>query len=195
MAICPVRNMMWIGTAQGILKLKHAPTLITKFKGELKTEGKSVDNTFVLAIVHVKKASSVLVSTDAGEIWAFDDKLTPEGLVIEERMKLKKGTNCYQMVVVEVQGSLEVWGTTDLTQLIMFKRVGRGWMVDGQYTVECKQKWQFYNIAHAEFKDKDGVIQNHLWVSYRQKGLIICWDLQKRQYRTQLDTTQFRHCK
>ena len=196
MAICPVRNLMWIGTAKGILKLKHARSLNTKFKGELKTDGKSASNTFVLAIVHVEKTSSVLVSTNAGEIWGFSDRLTKEGLVIEERMKLSQGTNCYQMVVVEVQGSLEVWGTTDKTQLILFKKQGRGWMVDGQYRVECKQDWQFFNIAHAEFEDSEGLTQNHLWVSYRHKGLVVCWDLQNRQYKAQLDTTQFcNHCK
>ena len=194
-AICPVRNMMWIGTTRGILKLKHAPTLYTKFNGELKSEGRSLDETFVLAITHVEKASSVLVSTNAHEIWAFSDKLIKEGLVIEERIRLAEGTNCYQMIVVEVFGSLEVWGTMDNSQLIMLHTHGRGWMMDGPHKVDCKPEWQFFLIAHAAFQDKIGATHNHLWIPYRQKGLIVCWDLQKRKYKTKIDTAALKCCK
>lgn len=183
---------MWIGTTKGILKLKHAPTLTTKFKGELKTEGRSLEETYVLAITHVKKASCVLVSTNANEIWAFNDTLTPEGLIIEERMGLKPGINCYQLAVVEVRGSLEVWGTMDDSQLIMLTTQGKGWMMDGPFRVECKQSWQFYHIAHAAFEDKEGETQNHLWVPYWKKSSIVCWDLQKRQHKTTLDTSALR---
>ena len=181
--------MMWIGTTKGILKLKHAPTLTTKFKGELKAEDRSLDKTYVLNITHVKQESSVLVSTDANEIWAFNDKLTPEGLIVQERMSLSQDTNCYQMAVVEVMGSLEVWGTMDNSQLIMLKRQGRGWTMERPYRIDCKQNWQFYHIAHAAFEDEGGVPHNHLWVPYWKKSLMVCWDLQKRQCRTTLGTT------
>ena len=190
--ICPVHDMMWIGTTKGILKLKHAPTLSTKFKGELKTEGRSIEETFVLSIAHVEQTSSVLVSTNAHEIWAFSDKLTNEGLVIEERMRLADGTNCYQMIIVEVLGSLEVWGTMDYSQLVMFKKQGKGWMVDGQYKINVKPESQFFHIAHAAFTDMGGITQDHLWVPYRQKGSIVCWDLQTRKYKTKIDTSVLR---
>lgn len=186
---------MWIGTTKGVLKLKHTPTLTTKYKGELKTEGKSVKETYVLAITYVEKVSSVLVSTNASEIWAFNDTPTPEGLVIEERIRLPTDMNCYQMIAVEVRGSLEVWGTMDKSQLIMFQKQGKGWMMDGPYKVKCKQDWQFYHIAHAEFEDKEGDTHNHLWVPYWKKASIVCWDLQKRQYRTTLDTSALKSCK
>lgn len=193
-AICPVRNMMWIGTANGILKLKNTSTLNTKFKGELKTEGEplSPQKIHVLSIVHVEQTSSVIVSTDVGEIWAFSDKLTDKGLVIEEHMILKERANCYQMAVVEVEGSVEVWGTMDNSQLLMLKQQGRGWMMDEPYKVAVKPQWQFFCIADAAFRDKGGTAHNHLWVSYRSKGTIVSWDLQKRQYRTTIDTSSFR---
>lgn len=187
--------MMWIGTAKGILKLKHIPTLSTSFKGELKTDGKSIDETYVLAITYVEKASSVLVSTNASEIWAFSDMLTPEGLVIEERIRLQPELNCYQLIVVEVRGSLEVWGTMDNSQLILFQKHGKGWMMGGPYKVKCRQNWQFYHIAHAAFEDQKGDTHNHLWVPYWKKGSIVCWDLQKRQHRTTLDTSALKSCK
>ena len=196
-AICPVRNMMWIGTAEGILKIKHTTTLNTKFKGELKPEEEppSPRNTHVLAIVHVEKKSSVIVSTDTGEIWAFSDKLTREGLVIEEHMRLQVGKSCYQMVVVEVEGSVEVWGTLDNSQLLMLKQhEGRGWMVE-KYEVECKLQWQFFCIAHAAFEVEGGTTHNHLWLSYRQKRTVVSWDLQKRMYRATVDTASFRERK
>jgi hypothetical protein len=124
--------------------------------------------------------------------------LTSEGLVIEERMELKANTNCYQMVVVEVQGSREVWGTLDRNQLVMLKRHGRGgWMMDGPYQVQyehSRPEWQFFCIAHAAFQDKAGMPQNHLWASYRQKRTTICWDLQKRQYKAMCSTDSFTKC-
>ena len=187
--ICPVRNMMWIGTTKGILKLKHAPTLRTMFKGDLTTAGRA---TTVLTIAHVQKVSTVLVTTNTNEIWAFNDTLTPEGLIIEERMSLERGTNCYQLAVVEVKGSLEVWGTMDNSQLIMLRKQGREWMMEGPYRIDCKQQWQFNHIAHATFEDKNGETQNHLWVPYWEKRYIVCWDLQKREHRTTLETTALR---
>ena len=190
--------MMWIGTANGILKLKHTSTLNTKFKGELKTEGesRSPKDTHVLAIAHVEKTSSVIVSTNVGEIWAFVDKLAPEGLVIEEHMRLREGTSCYQMAVVEVEGSVEVWGTMDDAQLIMLKRQDGSWMMDKPYEVGGgNRNRQFFCIAHAAFRDQGGRAHNHLWVSYRHKGTIASWDLQKRQYRATVDTVSFRERK
>ena len=197
-AICPVRNMMWIGTTNGILKLKNTSTLNTKFKGELKSEGEqplTPRNTHVLSIAHVEQTSSVIVSTNVGEIWVFSDKLTDKGLVIEEHVILKDRTNCYQMAVVEVEGSVEVWGTMDNSQLIMLKQQGREWMIDEPYKVDVKPEWQFFCITHAEFQDEGGSSHNHLWMSYRSKGTVVSWDLQKRQYRVKVDTKSFGECK
>ena len=198
-AICPVRNMMWIGTAKGVLKLKHISTLHTQFKGELKTDGelRSPRNTDVLAITHVEKKSSVIVSTDSGDIWVFSDKLTKEGLVIEEHIKLPEGINCYQMVVAEVKDAVEVWGTLDNSQLLMLKQYkgrGKGWTME-KYEIDYKPQWQFFCIAHAAFENGGGASCNHLWLSYRQKGTVVSWDLQKMQFRTALDTTSFRERK
>ena len=193
-AICPVRNMMWIGTTNGILKLKNTSTLNTKFKGELKTEGEqplSPRNTHVLSIAHVEQTSSVIVSTTMGEIWAFNDKLTENGLMIEEHMILNERANCYQMAVVEVEGSVEVWGTMDNSQLIMLKKQGKGWMMEEPYKVDVKPKGQLFCITHTAFSDKDGSTHNHLWMSYRSKGIIVSWDLQRRQYRATVDTMSF----
>lgn len=188
--ICPVRNTMWIGTAKGILKLKHAPTLTTKFKGYLRTDG--LQPPFILNIVHIAEKSSVLVSTDKGEVWAFEDKLTPKGLVIQERLRLPDQTNCYQMMAVNIRGSLEVWGTMDKSQLLMLSQKMGGWTME-IFPVSCEtesiRSWQFFHIAHATFEDQHKVTQDHLWVPYWKKSYTVCWDLQKREPRGGLDTT------
>ena len=189
LAICPVRNMMWIGTTNGILKLKHAPTLVTKFKGKLKTE--TTPNPFILNITHVDKTSSVLVTTSANDIWVFHDKLSDKGLVIEDHLMLPNSINCYQLAMLEVGGSLEVWGTMDRNQLLLLEKKRLGWEMQW-FHVKSKQEWQFFHIGHATFEDKSGQIQNHLWASYRQKSHLVCWNVQDRQLLTTLDTTSLK---
>lgn len=187
--ICPVRNMMWIGTAKGILKLKHAPTLSTKFKGDLTTEGRRTP--YILSIVHVAKTSTVLVTTDKGDIWAFRDRLTPQGLTIEDHLVLPEDKTCYQLIVIEVGGSLEVWGTMDHSQLLLLEKKRQGWEMR-TFDVASKPQWQFFHIAHATFEDKNGRTQNHLWMPYWMKSHIVCFDAQARQLKTTLDTSSLK---
>lgn len=184
--------MMWIGTTNGILKLKQISTLSTKYKGELKSpeELMSPRKLHVLSIAHVERTSSVIVSTDAGEIWAFSDRLTDAGLVIEERIKLRPNTNCYKMAAVEVDGSVEVWGTSDESQLIMFKKQGKGWTLDDPYQIEGNKGLNFFCIAYATYMGKTSE-HHHLWVSYRHKGTVVSWDLRRRQYRNTISTASF----
>ena len=181
-ALCPVKNMMWMGTTTGTLKVFHAPTLKAKFTGKLAV---GVDRpSCVLNILHIPSISCVLVSTANGDIWSFHDKLTDKGLVIQCRLALIDNYQCYHLVAVEREGLVEVWGTMDNSQLCLLESDGAlGWKTQEVKVQTGDPKLRLCShIALANFKNgSKGVEQNHLWISYRSRGVLVSWDANSRQ--------------
>jgi serine/threonine protein kinase len=180
-ALCPVKNMMWMGTTTGTIKVFHAPTLQAKFTGKL-IIGASRPSC-ILNILHIPSMACVLVSTANGDIWSFQDRLTPKGLVKQCRLTLTDYYQCYHLVAVEREGTVEVWGTMDNSQLCLLERDG-GLMWKSQEikvnTGDPKLRLCSH-IALASFVNKRGVGQNHLWISYRSRGVLVAWDANSRQ--------------
>lgn len=173
---------MWMGTSTGTLKVFHAPTLKAKFAGKLELGGTKASA--VLDILHVEESSSVLVATFGGEIWSFCDRLVQGGLRIEETIFLPDCNPCYHLVKVNVQGSVEVWGTMDNNRVLLLEKSGSGW-TKLEYKSDPKDlKLQLCSyIAHACFTGKDGTTENHIWISYRNRSVLVCWDAKTRQQR------------
>jgi len=124
--MCPVHNNMWMGTSTGTLKVFHAPTLKAKFAGKLEI-GNGQSASLILDILHVEETSSVLVVNTNGEIWSFYDKIVPGGLKIQDRILLPDNNPCFHLTKVNVQGSVEVWGTMDSNRVLLLERVEWGW--------------------------------------------------------------------
>ena len=180
-ALCPVKNMMWMGTTTGTIKVFHAPTLQAKFTGKLKI-GASRPSC-ILNILHIPSMACVLVSTANGDIWSFKDRLTPKGLVKQCRLTLTDNYQCYHLVAVEREGTVEVWGTMDNSQLCLLERDG-GLVWKSQeikVTTGDPKLPRCSHIALASFVNKRGVAQNHLWISYRSRGVLVVWDASSRQ--------------
>ena len=180
-ALCPVKNTMWMGTTTGTLKIFHAPTLKAKFTGKLIVGvGRP---SCILNILHVPSASCVLVSTANGVIWAFQDTLTGNGLVIQCRLTLTDYYQCYHLVAVEREGEVEVWGTMDNSQLCLLERdAGLQWKSQEIKVNTGDPKLRLCShIALASFISKRGAMENHLWISYRSRGVLVVVDASSRQ--------------
>lgn len=174
--------MMWMGTTTGTLKVFHAPTLKAKYTGKLIIG--VMNPSCVLNILHVESAECVMVSTANGEIWFFHDSLSVHGLVIQSRLTLTDNYQCYHMVAVEREGTVEVWGTMDNSQLCLMERDGAGWRSQEIKVNTDDPKLRLCShIALAHFKDKKGVTQDHLWISYRSRGVLVAWDAEAREQR------------
>ena len=177
---------MWMGTSSGTIKVFHSPTLKAKFAGRLEMGGQS--SSAVLDIRHVEETSSVLVATVMGEIWSFYDRIVTGGLRIQDRIILPEMSPCYHLVKVNVQGSVEVWGTMDNNRVLVLEKDGSGWR---QLEFESDPKDPKLRlcsyIVHANFTGKDGTMQNHVWISYRHRSVLVCWDAKTRQQRTVLN--------
>ena len=172
--------MMWMGTTTGTLKVFHAPSLKAKYTGKLVLG--FGNPSCILNILHVESISCVLVSTASGEIWSFHDSLAPEGLIIQCRLTLTDNFQCYHLVAVESEDSVEVWGTMDNSQLCLLESDGAGWKSQEIKVNTGDPKLRVCShIALAHFKDKRGVLQNHLWISYRSRGVLVAWDATSRQ--------------
>ena len=173
---------MWMGTTTGTLKIFHAPTLKAKYTGKLIIG--VMNPSCVLNILHVESASCVLVSTTNGEIWSFCDSLSVRGLVIQCRLTLTDNYQCYHMVAVEREGTVEVWGTMDNSQLCLLESDGAGWRSQEVKVNTDDPKLRLCShIALAHFKDKKGVTQDHIWISYRSRGVLVAWDAVAREQR------------
>lgn len=182
-AMCPVHNNMWMGTSTGTLKVFHAPTLKAKFAGKLEI-GNGQSASLILDILHVEETSSVLVVNTNGEIWSFYDKIVPGGLKIQDRILLPDNNPCFHLTKVNVQGSVEVWGTMDNNRVLLLERVEWGWKKLEFESDPKDPKLRLCSfIAHASFTARDGNPANHIWISYRQRSLLVSWDAKERKQR------------
>lgn len=183
-----------MGTTTGTLKVFHAPTLKAKFTGKL-TVGK-VRPSCVLDILHVEKLSCVLVSTANGDIWSFHDSLTTKGLKIQCRLTLTDNYQCYHLVTVEIEERVEVWGTLENSQLCLLEQDGAMWKSQEIKVNTGDPRLRVCShIALASFKDKKGVLQNHLWISYRSRGVLVSWDALSRQQRKVINCNNYQQLK
>ena len=184
-SICAVRNTMWMGTSSGTLKVFHAPTLKTTFAGRLIMA--DIENSIksaILDILYVPETSSVLVANVKGEIWSFYDRIVPGGLKIQDRILLPDYSPCYHMAKVNVQGSIEVWGTMDDNRILLLEKTGDGWRKLEFLAKPQDPKLKLCSyIAHAHFTGRDGSPCNHIWISYRNRSVLVGWDANTRQQR------------
>lgn len=99
--MCPVHNMMWMGTTAGTIKIFHAPTLKTKFTSTLETdESMGATNRTILDILYVEERRTVMVANFSGEVWCFYDKIVEDGLRLQCKISLSDGSPCYHLVKV-----------------------------------------------------------------------------------------------
>ena len=183
-----------MGTTTGTVKVFHAPTLKAKFTGKLAL-GRQTPSC-ILDILHVAKASCVLVSTVDGIIWSFHDRLFPQGLMIQSRMTMTDNYPCYHLVEVRTEKSLEVWGTMDDSQLCLLERDRNDWKVQEMKVLTGDPKLRVCaHIVLASFKSKKGILQNHLWISYRSRGTLVCWDTSLHQQRRVINCNSFQSLK
>ena len=187
--MCPVRNTMWMGTSTGLLKVFYAPTLKAKFAGKLDI-GNATTASPILDILHVEETSSVLVVNTIGEIWSFSDKIVPGGLKIQDRILLPDNNPCFHLAKVNVQGSVEVWGSMDNNRVLLLERAELGWKKLEFESDPKDPKLRLCSfIAHASFTARDGKPANHIWISYRQRTFLVSWDAKERKQRAIVNCT------
>ena len=178
--ICAVHNYMWLGNANGELRIIHATTMKTQFVRSLNT--KDSTSACILDIVHVKADHKVMVSTLNCDVWIFLDVLDKGGLRLHSHLKFSD--ELLHMTVVDVNGSPEVWGTYSDKKVMVFQHHQSKW----DYSVlQCEpfSDGRLYTVALATssvFTGKHGDTKSHVWVSFNRRAYIVCWDaVEKKQ--------------
>ena len=183
---------MWMGTASGNIKIFHAPTLKVRFAGKMQVHGGS-SASFILNIVHVPEASSVLVASHNCEIWVFSDKVVPGGLKVRERISIPEFSPCFHLVKVPHSNpnKVEVWGTMDHNRILILDYEEKRWI---QTELEARPGDPRLNlcsyITNARFTGQTGMECNHVWVSYRNRSIVVCFDALTRSQRCKLDCSE-----
>ena len=191
-AICPVRNTIWIGTSTGTLKIFHAPTLKTKFNGKLQLPKQPPS--FILDIRHVPETSTVLVANANGDIWSLYDRIVPGGIQIQNRIELSDLSPCYHLVKVNEQGHIEVWGTMENNRLLILEKSADSsemWAKSELKVEPGNPKLQLCSyIVHTCFTGRDGRQLSHIWVSYRNRSVLVSFDVKPRSQRCVLNCAE-----
>ena len=182
-AMLPVRNAMWVGTTTGKLRVYHAPTLRCEYVGQLAS-----DKASILDMVHIKEVSAVMVTTSKGDVWVFHDQLCPEGLLIEEQLCPGEELTIYHLAKVVIQDQLEVWGSTGKGCLVVLSKAGGSWNMRELACDPGNEKLKLLAfVVHCEFVGIDGMTQNHIWTSYRQRSVMVSWDACTKKQRNTFD--------
>ena len=175
-ALCPVKNMMWMGTDSGSLVVCHAPSLKIMHTFPAKAGGTIFD------IVHVGEASTVVVTTQRGEVWCFQDHPAPGGLQIEQTLTATDGA--YRLVKVVIRGGpVQVWGSMDNNAIFLMEWGGGGAGKEAWKKVPLPRcdsgnpKTVLLScVAHSSFVDSSGSDCDFVWMAYRNRSVVVCWD-------------------
>ena len=185
-ALCPIRNYLWMGTSQGKLRVIHAPSLRVKYSGKLFQGAEK--GSAVLKILHIQEEACVFVSVHSGHIWCLCDHLVGSGLFIEQHLALDDQHSCgpvYDLVDSKVDGVQQVWGTMDNNTLLLLEKHDRQWVPFFHKLCPFGTHMRYCShIVYCNFMDEESdTEQHHLWVSYQNRGGLVCFDAQQKKQR------------
>ena len=173
--ICAVHNFVWLGNANGELRIIHAPTMKTKFVRGLNSKDSA--SACIFDIVHAKADRKVMISTQNCDVWIFSDVLDKGGLRLYSRVQIPDQCEVYRMTVVDVDGSPQVWGTCSDNKIMVFQCHRSKW---GHSELQCKPFNAPLALATSTaFTGKHGDTKSHVWVSFNRRAYIVCWDAVK----------------
>jgi len=173
---------MWLGSANGDLRVIHAPTMKTKAIYSLNSKDCSTP-ACILDIVHVKADHKVMVSTDDYSIWIFLDVLDKGSLRLHSHLQFSDEYPVFHMTVVDVNGSPEVWGTRSENKIMVFQRHQSKWNYS-ELQCEPFSGGRLYTVALATssvFTGSHGDTKSHVWMSFIRRSYIVCWDAVKKK--------------
>ena len=173
---------MWLGSANGELRVIHAPTMKTKFVCSLNTIDHPIP-ACIVDIVHVKSARKVMVATRNSDVWIFMDIPDKGGLRLNSHLLFADEYQVFHMTVVDVNGSPEVWGTCSENKILVFHPHQSKWSYS---KLQCEQfsGKRLLTVALATssvFTGKHGDTKSHVWVSFNRRAYITCWDAVKKK--------------
>ena len=167
----------------------------------MKYSGRLVSNDLqhsaaILKILHVSELNCVLVSLTSSEIWSVHDRLIgkPPSLVKEQKITTsdRDGSGpVYDLVKINIDGQLQVWGTMDNNTLLLLQKKQHNW---------SKHYYDVHPYSHhlkvcshivcCSFTDDENIKHDHLWISYRSKGGIVCFDARNKAQRGSLNCSE-----
>ena len=174
---------MWLGNANGELRIIHAPTMKTKFVRSLNSRDST--SACVFDIVHVKANHKVMISTQNCDVWVFSDVLDKGGLRLYAHLQFPDENEVFHMTVVDVNGSPEVWGTCSENKIMVFQHHQSKWDYS-KPVLQCKpfsngRLFTVFFATSSVFTDKHGDTKSHVWVSFNRRAYITCWDAVKKE--------------
>ena len=82
-------------------------------------------------------------------------------------------------------GKLEVWGTMENNRLLLLQRTAKSSWKHSHLTIDPKEARLRLcsHIAAASFTKESGESARHMWISYRQKSVLVSFDAHTKEQR------------
>ena len=136
----------------------------------------------------------MLVSLTSSEIWSLYDQLVGTPLSLTKQQCISTADQdgsgpVYDLVKVVVDGQIQVWGTMDNNVLLLLERKDGKW-IKSYYNIQPYSHHMKVcsHIVWCSFEE-DGY-HDHLWISYRSKGGIMCFDVRSKEQRGSINCTE-----
>lgn len=87
-------------------------------------------------------------------------------------------------VVLNGGSQVEVWGTMENNRLLVMERPHNNWLHSEVIIKPKDPKLRLCSyIAFTSFTDTSGVEAEHIWVSYRQRSVLVSFSARNREQR------------
>ena len=180
---------MWMGSKNGILRVFHAPTLKCRYAGTLSLSPNDEQPSDILDILHVQERSDRLCR-DVGRGGVAVPRQAPQASGPEgggqdspwrELSHVSHGQSRRSGILRGVGNHGQ-----QLRPVLEWSHAGWRKMEFVSDPKDTKLRLCSY-VAHCSFVGRDGKHQNHVWLSYRHRSVLVCWDAQSRRQRCLLN--------
>ena len=199
--------MIWMGTESGTIIVVDVTTQTTRYSGKLDESQNSnvkVEQP-ILDILHMESRSEecvVIVVNKNGMIWSLYEEISPDGFRIHDQLSLSESiSSCCHISEVKVKIDSEVWGTMmNNSVFILEKEFSAGYYIEDD---GCNYVWKVSgllsinpshhevtnpsHIVQAKFVGRCGSEENHVWISYHRKSVLVSFDTETRKQRCVID--------
>ena len=127
----------------------------------------------------------MLVTTLGAEIWVLHDQVVQQtGLALQQKIELEDFP-VYDLVKVNLSGErgVQVWGTMDNNTIICLESNEDDWKWNLHQLEPIGHMKYCSHIVCCSFTTEQGMEERHVWVSYRGRGYLVCFDVQDQKHR------------
>lgn len=140
------------------------------------------NKSFLVDMVHVPQWNMVIALWNRSQLWGMHDQITKSGLHVVDTIDLNSNNHIAQLCVVNLRQRTEVWATRGEKEVVILQDSPTGFCCERTLTCTIDKNLLFCHfITCLHFSNSEtGNCMIHVWVSFKGRPHLICWDAEKR---------------